>query len=230
MSVEYDTLLKNAFYLTAPGLSCGTSDLQSLLWACGWVHAQLLRSCLTLCDPMGCNQPGFSVHGILQARILEWVSMPSSRGSSQPRGRFQVSCIADRLFTTWATREAHVYIVVGVISNLEIDGLKSKEDVCRLQEILQHSIQGTGASMDFGILDGRSRTPSPIESQGQLNKHSSHSKGKFSPTFISILVHQPNRIKTLPRLSQKHAPHWTLRKLARDRENYLQEKQSLYEK
>ena len=43
------------------------------------------QSCLTLCDPMGCSPPGSSVHGILQARILEWVAMSSSRGYSQPR-------------------------------------------------------------------------------------------------------------------------------------------------
>ena len=42
--------------------------------------AQLLQSCLTLCDPMDCSPPGSSVHGILQARILEWVAMPSSKG------------------------------------------------------------------------------------------------------------------------------------------------------
>ena len=52
---------------------------------------------------MDCNLPGSSVHGILQARILEWVAMPSSRGSSQPRDQtrvFYVSCIADRFFNT----------------------------------------------------------------------------------------------------------------------------------
>ena len=43
------------------------------------------QSCLTLCDPMDCSLPGSSTHGILQARILEWVVIPSSRGSSQPR-------------------------------------------------------------------------------------------------------------------------------------------------
>ena len=41
------------------------------------------QSCLTLCDPMDCSPPGFSVHGILQARILEWIAMPFSRGTSQ---------------------------------------------------------------------------------------------------------------------------------------------------
>ena len=44
-----------------------------------------LQLCLTLCDPINCSPPGSSVHGILQARILEWVSMLSSRGSSPPR-------------------------------------------------------------------------------------------------------------------------------------------------
>ena len=44
---------------------------------------KLLQSCLTLCDPLGCSLPGFSVHGILQARILEWIAMPFSRTSSQ---------------------------------------------------------------------------------------------------------------------------------------------------
>ena len=67
------------------------------------------QSCLTLCDPMDCSPPGSSVHGILQARILEWVAMPSSGESSQPRDQTQVSRIAGRCFTLWATREAQGY-------------------------------------------------------------------------------------------------------------------------
>ena len=51
------------------------------------------QSCLTLCDHMDCSPPGFSVHGILQARILEWVAIPFSRGSSWPRDWTLVSCI-----------------------------------------------------------------------------------------------------------------------------------------
>ena len=47
------------------------------------MHAKSLQSCLTLCNPMDCSLPGSSVHGILQARILEWVAFPFSRGSSQ---------------------------------------------------------------------------------------------------------------------------------------------------
>ena len=62
--------------------------------------------CPTLCDPMDCSLPGSSVHGILQGRILEWIAISFSRGSSQSRDRTQVSCIAGRFFTIWATREA----------------------------------------------------------------------------------------------------------------------------
>ena len=61
-----------------------------LLSCCCCLAAQ---SCLTLCDPMDCNPPGSFVYGILQARILEWVSIPFSRGSSWPRDWTQVSCI-----------------------------------------------------------------------------------------------------------------------------------------
>ena len=59
---------------------------------------KVAQSCLTLCNLMECI-----VHGILQARILEWVAFPFSRGSSQPRDRTQVSHIADGFFTSWAT-------------------------------------------------------------------------------------------------------------------------------
>ena len=59
------------------------------------------QSCLTLCRPMDCSPPGSSIHGILQARVLEWVAIPSSRGSFQLRAQTQVSCIAGSFFTIW---------------------------------------------------------------------------------------------------------------------------------
>ena len=62
-----------------------------------------------LCDPMDGNLPGSAVHGIFQARILEWTAICFSRESSQPRDQTRVSCIADRHFTVWATREAPEY-------------------------------------------------------------------------------------------------------------------------
>ena len=62
---------------------------------------KVTQSCPTLFDFMD-----YIVHGILQARILEWIAFPFSRGSSQPRDQTQVSCIARGFFTSWATREA----------------------------------------------------------------------------------------------------------------------------
>ena len=61
----------------------------------------------TLCDPVDCSPPGSSVCGILQARILEWVAIPFSKGSSQPRVGTHVSCIAGRFFTAgyWVVYE-----------------------------------------------------------------------------------------------------------------------------
>ena len=65
-----------------------------------WV--KVTQSCATLCDLMD-----YTVHGFLQARILEWVAVPFSKASSQPRDWAQVSCIAGRFFFNWAIREAH---------------------------------------------------------------------------------------------------------------------------
>ena len=72
-------------------------------------ESEVTQSCPTLCDLLDCSPPGSSVHGIFQARILEWVDYPFSRGSSQPRDRTQVSCTAGSFFTSWVTREAQEY-------------------------------------------------------------------------------------------------------------------------
>ena len=76
------------------------------------------QSCLTLCDPLDCSPPGSSVHGILQERIMEWVAIPFSRGSSWPRVQTRVSCIAGRSFTVWATREDHSLCKVKEVKSL----------------------------------------------------------------------------------------------------------------
>ena len=68
-------------------------------------ESEVAQSCPTLWEPMDCSLPGSSVHGIFQARILEWVAIFFSRGSSWPRDRTRVSCIVGRRFTIWATRE-----------------------------------------------------------------------------------------------------------------------------
>ena len=76
-----------------------------------WSEVTQLRP--TLCDPTDCSLPGSSIHGIFQARTLEWVAISFSRRSSQPRDWTQFSRIVGRRFTEWATRE--------VVVKLEID-------------------------------------------------------------------------------------------------------------
>ena len=80
----------------------------SVIWALiSSLLKKVAQSCPTLCDPMDCSLPGSSVHGVFQARILEWVAISFSRGSSQPRARTRVSHIVDRCFTVWGTREVY---------------------------------------------------------------------------------------------------------------------------
>ena len=107
---------------------------------CVW--AQLLHLCPTLCNPMYFNPSGSSVHGIFPARILVWVAISCSRGSSQPRDQTCVSCIGRWSLYHWTTREAlfhyyHIYkhILVKIYSNhsshFEITCLISSESfVC----------------------------------------------------------------------------------------------------
>ena len=79
---------------------------RTILSTCHMKWSEVAQSCPTLCDPMDCSPPGSSVPGILQARILEWVAICFSRGSSWPRDQTYVSCIAGRCFNLWAIREA----------------------------------------------------------------------------------------------------------------------------
>ena len=72
-----------------------------------WPESErVVQSCPILWDPTDCSPPGSSVHRIFRARTLEWVAISFSRGSSRHRDRTSVSCIAGRVFTVWATREA----------------------------------------------------------------------------------------------------------------------------
>ena len=82
----------------------------------------LLQLYPTLCNPMDCSPPGSSAQGILSARILEWIAMPSSRGSSQPRERTQVSCISctgRRFFSTSGTWEIPAFAAAAVAKLLQ---------------------------------------------------------------------------------------------------------------
>ena len=96
--------------LMSPALACGfltTSGTWEAQFNSKWSEvSEVAHSCPTLCNPMGYSLTGFAVHGIFQARVLEWVAISFSRGSSRPRDQTQVSCITGRHFTLWATREA----------------------------------------------------------------------------------------------------------------------------
>ena len=106
-----------SFPLQSSPLSISTFPV---FWYMTWCLAQnsfLTKSCWVCCFfshsvvsnslwPMDFNPPGSSIHGVLQARILEWVAIPFSRRSSQPRDR--TSCIVGRFFTIWATRESQI--------------------------------------------------------------------------------------------------------------------------
>ena len=81
------------------------------------MNVLVAQSCPTLCSPMDCSLPSSSVHGILRARILQWVVISFSRGSSQPRDQTWVSHIAGRFFTIWVS--LHKYSgTCGTASNL----------------------------------------------------------------------------------------------------------------
>ena len=95
------------------------ATVHDILWK--KVKVWVAQLCLTLWDPTDCSPPGSSVHGILQARILEWVAIPFSRGSSQPRDRTQVSLIAGGFFTIWVIREAHVKPMVLLFATFPLE-------------------------------------------------------------------------------------------------------------
>ena len=86
-----------------PTLKCSNEQMcKPWWWWWWWFSCQVVSDS---CDPMDCSPPGSSVHGIFQARILEWIAISFSRGSSRPRSWTWVSYIAGRFFTDWAMRE-----------------------------------------------------------------------------------------------------------------------------
>ena len=129
--------------------------------------------CLILCDPMD-----YTVHGILQARILEWVAFPFSRGSSQPRDRTLVSHIAGGFFTSWATREAQECWSGKIQWIFPIQESKWGLLYCR-QILYQLSYQGSPSKMennvgDLGSVPGLGRSPGegkdyPLQCSGLEN-------------------------------------------------------------
>ena len=102
-------------------------------------------SCLTLCDPMDFSLPSSSVHGVLQARILEWVAMPTSGRSSWSRIQILFSCIAGRFFTVWDIR---VYI----------GGASGKEHACQCRRHKRQEFDPWVGKIPWR----RARQPTPV--------------------------------------------------------------------
>ena len=106
------------------------------------MQVKAAQSCLTPCDPMD-----YIVLGILQARILEWVAFPFSRGSCQPRDQTQVSRIAGRSFTSWATRETFGQRLISSLlnklrvthENIELSALANWQNMQHIFSHLQFS-------------------------------------------------------------------------------------------
>ena len=97
---------------------------------CILVYTYLSQSCLTLCHPTDCSLPGSSVHGIFQARILEWVAISFSRRSSQPRDWTQVFHTVGRRFTIWATGEVNSCIYISIYVMYHSDWFEDVESAC----------------------------------------------------------------------------------------------------
>ena len=108
-----------------------------------WITRTCMPVCLAatsliwLCNPKDCRLSGSSVNGILQGRILEWVVIPFSRGSSQSSDGIQVSSIAGRFFANWATREAQPKYKIAIKSHLPVTApcVQLYTYICQLQLI-----------------------------------------------------------------------------------------------
>ena len=100
----------------------------SLLWKLflkeKWKHLLVAQWCPALSHPIDCSPPGSSAHGTHQARIVEWVAIPFSRGSSWLRDRTLGSCTVGRFFTIWATREAQALLRQEIYSPLHPEHLQ----------------------------------------------------------------------------------------------------------
>ena len=99
--------------LTLMRLLSSECKIFNYIWICICMYAKLLQLCPTLCNPLDCSQPVSYVHWISQAKILEWVAMPSSRGSSWLKPlSLKSPALAGAFFTTSAIWEAHIWIYI----------------------------------------------------------------------------------------------------------------------
>ena len=99
------------FFCFLLGYYIFSNYILSFLFAYLFLFLVVAKSYQTLCDPRNCSPPGGSVHGISQARALEWVAISCSRASSRPRDWSCVSCISRCILYHWTTKEAHCFMV-----------------------------------------------------------------------------------------------------------------------
>ena len=83
-------------------------------------ESDVAQSCLTFCDPTDCSLPVSSIHGIFPARVLVWAAISFSRGSSWPRGRTQISCIADRPFPSEPPGNSKTHVLFSIKYNFSV--------------------------------------------------------------------------------------------------------------
>ena len=116
-----------------------------ILYVLKWSEVKVTQSCLTLCDPMN-----YTAHGILQARILEWIAFPFSRGSSQPRDGTEVSCIAGGSLPAEPQGNSSVctnYIAFHIFQGWEENSMFVDQRLTRLQSGV--SEMKTSSILDF---------------------------------------------------------------------------------
>ena len=118
----------------------------------GYVSAQSLQLCPTLCNPVDCSLPGSSVHGILLARTVEWVAMPSSRGSSSSWDQTHVCCvswIAGRFFTHWATLDAQSLDKTVKFKKKFLVILTNRQDINRYPSLIAEATVAQGQTLNW---------------------------------------------------------------------------------
>ena len=159
-TVEYHSVMKKNEIMPVEAI-------QMDLWK--WKKVLVIQSFPTFCDHKDCIPPGSSVHGTLQARMLEWVAISSLRGSSWPRDWTWIFCIAGRFFIIWATREA----LLNEVSQKE-EKYCMMSFICGLQkEILQMNFQNRKRLTDLEN-ELTLWLPGERDSQGVWEGHGTH--------------------------------------------------------
>ena len=141
------------------------------------------QRCLTLCDPMGCSPPGLSVHGVLQARMLEWVALASSGGSSWSRDWTHISCIARGfsttgplgkslliLITSWKHRRQHYHRGVG-LQHVSFKGTRCPVRNCIYLSSTNLSITCTYGAVSEPFCQSREQFQIFIHNKEELCEH-----------------------------------------------------------